>query len=91
MRLIAPLLFCIIGAAAGALLSGLFGRRGTGARVGAIAGLLGGFAGLFLRDLLDVELGGALTGAMVAVASGALLAALAVNVVALLGGKRPRD
>lgn len=86
MRLIAPLLFCMIGATAGAALALLFGRRGTGARLGAIAGLVGGFAGLLLRDALDAELGGPMTGSIVAVAAGGALAALAANLLASASG-----
>ena len=86
MRLIAPLLFCIIGAAAGAMLALLFGRRGTGARLGAIAGLVGGFAWLLLRDALDAELGGPMTGSIVAVAAGGALAALVANLLASASG-----
>jgi len=83
MRLLAPLLFCMIGAAAGAVLATLFGARGTGARGGAIAGLVGGFAGYFVRDALDLDLGGPLLGTLVAIVAGALVLALAANLLAL--------
>ena len=93
MRLIAPLLFCMIGAVAGAALALLFGRRGTGARGGALAGLVGGFAGLLLRDALDAELGGPMTGSLVAVAAGAATLSLLANLVAAVvgAGRRSRD
>ena len=84
MRLIAPLLFCMIGAVVGAALSLLFGARGTGVRGGGVAGLIGGFAGLMLRDALDVELGGTFLGAVGAVAAGALAASLAANLALLV-------
>ena len=86
MRLIAPLLFCMIGAAAGAALALLFGPRGTGVRGGAIAGLVGGFAGLLLRDALDADLGGPMTGSIVAVAAGGAAFALLANLAAAAFG-----
>ena len=87
MRLIAPLLFCMIGAVAGAAVALLFGKRGTGVRVGAVAGLLGGFAGLWLRDALDLDLGEVLLGSLLAVLLGGTAASLAANLLARLRGR----
>jgi len=64
----------------------LFGRGGIGARAGAVAGLVGGFAGLLLRDALDAELGGPMTGSLIAVAAGGAVVALASDLVARTSG-----
>ena len=82
MRLIAPLLFCMIGAAAGVVVALAFGGRGTGPRLGAAFGLAGGFAGLLLRDALDLDGLDVLGGALLAVALGGALAALLANLLA---------
>ena len=92
MRLIAPVLFCMIGATAGAVVAMLFRKRGTSVRGGALAGVLGGFLGLWLRDVLDVDLGEVLLGSLLAVLVGGAATALAVNLVASVasgGGRRP--
>ena len=88
MRLIAPLLFCMIGAIAGATVALLFRGRGTGLRGGAVAGLLGGFAGLLVRDLFDLDRLEVLAGALTAALLGALVTSLAVNLVFLARGRR---
>ena len=91
MRLIAPLLFCMVGAAAGAVAAMLFGRRGTGIARGALAGLLGGFAGLWLRDVLDLDLGEVFLGSLIAVGAGGAALSLGANLVAAgTGLGRPR-
>lgn len=90
MRLIAPLLFFLLGAAAGSLVALVFGKRGAGVRLSAAAGLIGGFSGLFLRDALDIDLGEVLLGSLLAVLLGGATFSLLVNVAALLigGGQR---
>lgn len=88
MRLIAPLLFCMIGAGVGAMVSLLFGGRGTGARVGALAGLLGGFAGLLLRDMLDLDRFEVFTGALTATLIGGAVASLAINLIFSVRARR---
>lgn len=92
MRLIAPLLFCMIGAAAGAVVALLFRGHGTSLRTGALIGLVGGFAGLWLRDALDLELGGPLPGSLLAVLAGGAASAFAASLALAVttGGRRGR-
>lgn len=87
MRLIAPVLFFLIGAAAGAIVSALFGRRGCGIGRGALAGLAGGFAALFIKDALDIDLGEVLLGSLLAVVTGGIVLSLMANVIALMFGQ----
>ena len=88
MRLIAPLLFCMIGAIAGATVALLFRGRGTGVRGGALAGLAGGFVGLLLLDLLDLDRFEVFAGALTAALAGAVVASLALNLAFLVRGRR---
>ena len=82
MRLIVPLLFAMIGAAAGAVVALLFGTRGTGVAGGAAVGLAGGFAGMLLRDALDLNGLDTLAGTLLAVLLGGAGAALVANLIA---------
>jgi len=84
MRLIAPMLFFLIGAGAGALVSALFGRRGCGIGRGALIGLIGGIAALFLKDALDIDLGEVLLGSLTAVLTGGFVLSLIANLIAFV-------
>ena len=88
MRLIAPLLFCMIGAGAGAMVALLFGARGTGMRGGALAGLLGGFAGLLLRDVLDLDRFEVFAGALTATLIGGAVTSLVINLIFSVRARR---
>ena len=88
MRLIAPLLFCMIGAGAGAMVSLLFGDRGTGARGGALAGLIGGFGGLLIRDVLDLDRFDVFAAALTATLIGGAITSLAINLIFSVRARR---
>lgn len=86
MRLLLPLALVLIGAGTGlavrALVRRLLGRR-RGGRAGPVALASGGgaIAGLFTRDVLDLNALGPEAGALVAALAGAAVAGLAVSLL----------
>ena len=80
MRLIGPYLFIFIGVFIGIATTQLFSGNPLRYLPNVVAGVIGSFFGLFLRDIFDVTMGGKLTGALLAAAMGALLLTLIVNI-----------
>ena len=80
MRLIGPYLFIFIGVFIGIATTQLFSGNPLRYLPNVVAGVIGSFFGLFLRDIFDVTMGGKLTGALLAAALGALLLTLIVNI-----------
>ena len=87
IRLLAPVLLAVIGALTGWLLHRFLSmvRRSepdaasrASPRPAMLAGVVGGFTLLWLRDLLDIDFGGAISSGLLTMAAGALLAALPV-------------
>ncbi len=88
MRLIGPYLFIFIGVIIGIATTRLFSGNPLRYLPNVVAGVIGSFFGLFLRDIFDVTMGGKLTGALLAAALGALLLTLLVNIVYEIMQKR---
>jgi len=88
MRLLAPLLLALLGALVGLGVRALLAPRSP-APPAAIAGAVGGFSALVLRDVLEMDvamfggLTGGLAGGLVTVATGAAIAALPVVLLGL--------
>ena len=78
MRLLGPYLFIFIGVLIGFATTYLF-KNPLRLAPNLILGVAGSFFGLWLRDILDLRLGGNMTGALIAAAVGALVFTLAVN------------
>jgi len=90
MRLIAPLLFILIGVVTSAMVGALFSGRGARFQVAAVAGTLGAFGGLWLRDAFDMDFGSPLTGAILAALAGSLVTSIAIHLAAsILNRKQP--
>lgn len=81
MRLIGLVLFVIVGVLSGWLVHWILGRNSSGLGANMIAGVVGAFAGLFVKDLADIQLTGNVTGALIFALVGALLVAGIVNLV----------
>ena len=73
MRFVGSSLFVLIGIVTGVVFAKLFKVHSPGVLASCIAGFLGAFFGLFARDVLDVEVGGNLTGAALFATLGAIL------------------
>lgn len=81
MRLIIPLFIILLGMLTGAVVCLFFKETATGFKLSVLAGGLGAFAGLLIRDVLDITAGGPLGGALLAAIIGATLFAAVVNAV----------
>lgn len=79
MRLLIPLFIIVLGMLTGAVICLLFKETATGLKISILAGGLGAFAGLLVRDVLDITTGGQLGGAMLAAILGASIFAAVVN------------
>ena len=80
MRLLGPYIFLIIGIAIGVATTYLF-KNPMRLIPNLAIGAIGSFFGLWLRDVLDIHLGGNLQGAMIAAALGALVATVGANLL----------
>lgn len=80
MRLLGPYLFLIIGIAIGVATTYLF-RNPMRLIPNVAIGAVGSFFGLWLRDVLDIHVGGNLQGAMIAAALGALVTTIGANLI----------
>jgi len=78
MRLLGPYLFVFVGVIVGFATTYIF-KNPLRVAPNIILGILGSFFGLWLRDILDLKLGGNTSGALLAAAAGALVFTLAVN------------
>ncbi len=80
MKLLVPYVFILIGVVIGIITTKAF-KNPLRLAPNIIAGIVGSFAGLWVRDVLDVTLGGNLVGALIAVTLGALITTVALNLV----------
>ncbi|MCB1756247.1 MAG: GlsB/YeaQ/YmgE family stress response membrane protein [Gammaproteobacteria bacterium] len=79
MRLIGSGLFIIIGLLAGIALSALFDEKGAGYLPNMIVGVAGAFAGLFFKDIFDIDFAGNLGGAVIFSLLGACVLLIPLN------------
>ena len=79
MRLLIPLLIILMGVLSGYLVSKLFNQSDRTLKPSLIAGGIGAFAGLLVRDALDITGDGLLRGAVMSAILGAVAFAIAVN------------
>jgi hypothetical protein len=80
MRLLIPIFIVLLGMGSGALICLLFKNISNGLKASAIAGGLGAFAGLMMRDFLDDVSGGLIGGALLAAIAGAIVFSTVLNV-----------
>lgn len=89
MRIIIPVLIILLGMITGAAVCALFKETKIGFKLSVAAGGLGAFAGLLIRDFLDISFGGPLGGALLAAIIGASVFAAMTNVLfGQTGGQR---
>ena len=80
MKLIIPAFIILLGMLAGAGVCSLFKETATGYRLSVLAGGLGAFIGLMVRDFMDISFGGVFFGALLAAIFGAVLFAAFTNI-----------
>lgn len=80
MRLLGPYIFLLVGVLVGLATTYMF-RNPMRIPPNVLLGVVGSFFGLWLRDVLDLRLGGNMTGALIAATCGAVLLTVAVNIV----------
>ena len=81
MRLIGPYIFIFVGVLIGCATTYLFSNNPLRMLPNIVLGVLGSFFGLFLRDILDITMGGKLSGALLAAAIGALALTIVGNLI----------
>lgn len=81
MRLIIPIVIILLGMGTGVLVCQFFKETAIGFKLSVLAGGLGAFVGLLVRDALDITAGGELLGATLAAILGAAVLAAITNVV----------
>lgn len=80
LRLLGPYIFVFVGVLIGCATTYLF-KNPLRIAPNIIAGILGSFFGLWLRDILDLKLGGNTSGALIAAALGALVFTVLINLL----------
>ncbi len=86
MKLIGSGLFIIIGIIAAIFITHRFGEKSAGYAVNIVVGIVGSFAGLWLKDLFDIQLLGNLSGAAIFSALGAFLCLIPFNLIYRVSG-----
>jgi len=81
MKLIIPAVIILLGMLTGAAVCSLFKETATGFRLSVLAGGLGAFVGLLVRDFMDISYGGVFFGALLAAITGAVLFAAITNIL----------
>lgn len=81
MKLIGSGLFIIIGIVAAIIVTRRFGKKSAGYTVNIAVGVVASFAGLWLKDLFDIQLLGNLSGAVVFSTMGAFIALIPLNLI----------
>ncbi|MFK8080550.1 MAG: hypothetical protein AB8B97_09720 [Granulosicoccus sp.] len=81
MKLIIPAFIILLGMVTGAAVCSLFKETATGFKLSVLAGGAGAFAGLLVRDAMDISYGGALFGALMAAIIGAVVFAALTNLL----------
>lgn len=84
MRMLIPIMIIVLGMLSGALICRLFKSTETGVGIGMLAGGVGAFVGLMIRDVLDISAGGDIGGSLVAAILGAVALSIMTNLVYLL-------
>ena len=74
-------MFILVGVLIGCATTYLFSNNPLRMLPNIVLGVLGSFFGLFIRDIMDVTLGGKLSGALLAAAIGALVLTIVGNLV----------
>lgn len=87
MRLLIPIFIVLLGMGSGALICLLFKNTADGLKISAIAGGLGAFVGLMLRDVLDDVSGGLIGGALLAAIVGAVAVSAVANIAMRIANK----
>lgn len=80
MKLLVPYVFVFIGVIIGIVTTKAFDNP-LRLAPNILAGVVGSFAGLWIRDVFDVTLGGNLIGALLAVTLGAIITTVALNLL----------
>lgn len=86
MKLIIPLFIILLGMLAGAAVCAVFKENPTDYKLSVLAGGLGAFAGLMVRDVMDIAFGGPLLGALLTAIAGAVVFAAATNLLSNRAG-----
>ena len=81
MKLIGSGLFIIIGIIAAIIVTRGFGDKSAGLTVNIIVGIIAAFCGLWIKDLLDIQLLGNISGAAIFSILGAFIALIPLNLV----------
>ena len=81
MRLLIPIMIIVLGMLTGAMVCRLFKETATGFKLSVAAGGVGAFAGLMIRDALDITAGGLLGGAVMAAIVGAIILSALTNML----------
>lgn len=81
MKLIIPAFIILLGMLTGAAVCSLFKETATGFRLSVLAGGLGAFAGLMVRDFMDIDYGGVFLGALLAAILGSVVFAALTNLL----------
>lgn len=81
MKLIIPAFIILLGMATGVIVCSFFKETVIGFKLSVLAGGLGAFAGLLIRDAMDVAFGGPLFGALLAAIIGAVIFSAATNLI----------
>ena len=81
MRMIIPAMLVILGGLCGLLMNKLVSSSALPRQASAIAGVVGAFAGLLIRDVGDINVGNDLIATVVAALLGAALLSLIANLV----------
>jgi len=79
VRILIPIVIILLGMLAGAAVCTLFKETRTGFKLSVVAGGVGAFAGLLIRDAMDISYAGPLAGALLAAITGACLFAAITN------------
>lgn len=80
MRLLGPYIFVLVGLLIGCATTYLFTSNPMRLIPNILLGIVGSFFGLWIRDIFDIDIGGNLSGALLAAAVGALLLTVPVNI-----------
>lgn len=81
MKLLIPAVIILLGMLTGVLVCQLFKETAIGFKLSVMAGGLGAFVGLLMRDVLDITAGGPLGGALMAAIGGAIVLSALTNLL----------
>ena len=81
MKLIIPVFIVAMGMLVGAAIFSLFKKSIIGFKLSVLAGGLGAFVGLLVRDFMDITYGGTFWGALLAAIIGAVVLSAIANVM----------